>query len=391
MIDKDSKITILGAGIGGLTTAIALHQRGFKNISIYERRNKTTTIGAGLVLWSNAVKIIDKLELPREVKKVGGQILQMQRWTKNNEFLGAIEVNKINKYIGFDSYSISRTDLQNLLLNKINELNISINYNHNAIKISYQNNIASIKFENDISLKTQIVIGSDGRMNSTARQYVNGNNNPIYQNFVNWVGIIESEKTIFLDNNVIDFWGVGERFGIVPINKNKGYWAGGKSLPINSSYKNKNHKIELLKLFSSWSPKINEVIQLTKEDTIKYIEVFDHNPTPKWFKHNVCLLGDSAHASLPTSGQGACQAIEDAWHFASILEKSESIEKAFKEFQNNRFQKTTSITMVGRELAKSLFNEDISYCEQRNKKAKTTNYNISSRNIAELWSKNLPK
>ncbi|WBX71175.1 FAD-dependent monooxygenase [Tenacibaculum retecalamus] len=391
MKGKHSKIVVLGAGIGGLTTAIALRQKGFKNISIYERREKATTIGAGLVLWSNATKILHKLELLTEIEKVGGELEQMQRWTKNEEFLGAIKVNNINTSIGFKSYSISRMDLQNILLKKVNELNVSIYYNHNALNISYQDNISSISFKNDISVNAQIIIGADGRMDSIARQYVNGNNTPIYQNFVNWIGIVESEKPIFSENNVLDFWGCGERFGIVPINKNKGYWAGGKSLPLNSSIKNKNNKTELKKLFNSWSPKIKEIIEFTEDKNIKYIEVFDHNPIMKWHKNNVCLLGDAAHASLPTSGQGACQAIEDAWHFASFLDKSETIEKAFNDFQTSRFEKTATITMAGRDLAKSLFNEDEEYCEQRNENAKETDYEIASQNIAKLWSKNLPK
>ena len=391
MIDKNSEIVILGAGIGGLTTALALHQNGFKNINIYERRKKVTTIGAGLVLWSNATKILEKLELLTEVQKVGGQLEQMQRWTNKDFFLGTLNINNINAFIGSKSYSISRTDLQSTLLKKVNELNISIYYNYNALNISHQDNITSIKFYNKVSVNAQIVIGADGRMNSIARKYVNGNNTPIYQNFVNWIGIVESDKPIFLENNVLDFWGCGERFGIVPINGNKGYWAGGKSLPINSSFKNKNNKTELKKLFNSWSPKIKEIIELTEDKNIKYIEVFDHNPIPNWHKNNVCLLGDSAHASLPTSGQGACQAIEDAWHFASILEESETIEEAFNHFQRNRFEKTTTITMAGRDLAKSLFNENEMYCEQRNENAKKTNYRIASENIAKLWSKNLPK
>lgn len=391
MKDKYSKIVILGAGIGGLTTAIALRQKGYKNISIYERREKTTTIGAGLVLWSNATKILHKLELLTKIEKVGGQLEQMQRWTKNETFLGAININNINTSIGFKSHSISRTDLQNILLEKVNKLNIPIHYNHNAINISYQDNTTSISFENGISINAQIVIGADGRMNSIARQYVNEDNTPIYQNFVNWIGIVESDKPLFSENNVLDFWVCGERFGIVPINKNKGYWAGGKSLPLNSSFKSKNNKTELKKLFSSWSPKIKEIIELTEDKNIKYIEVFDHNPITNWHKNNVCLLGDSAHASLPTSGQGACQAIEDAWHFASILEKSETIEKAFNDFQKSRFKKTTTITMAGRDLAKSLFNENKKYCEQRNENAKKTDYKIASQNIAKLWSNNLPK
>ncbi|NHN25984.1 hypothetical protein FIA58_009890 [Flavobacterium jejuense] len=117
--------------------------------------------------------------------------------------------------------------------------------------LSNQGNRASLTFENTIKINADIIIGADGRMNSVARQYVNGNNTPIYQNFVNWIGILESNKPIFLENNVLDFWGQGERFGIVPINKYKGYWTGGKSLPLNTSLKNRNNKTQLLKIFGS--------------------------------------------------------------------------------------------------------------------------------------------
>ena len=391
MKNKDCKITILGAGVGGLTTAIALYQRGFKNIDIYERRKNATTIGAGLVLWSNATHLLKKLGLLTAIEKVGGSLVQMQRWTKENEFLGAIEVETINSSIGTKSYSISRADLQDVLLEKIKELNIKIHYNHHATNIHYQKNNAIIDFEHHTSVTAEMVIGADGRMNSITRKYINGENTPVYHHFVNWIGIVESEKPIFSENNVLDFWGYGERFGIVPITKHKGYWAGGKSLPLNAPFKDKNHKKELLKLFHSWPDEIKEITQRTSEENIKYIEVFDHHPISTWYKNNVCLLGDSAHAALPTSGQGACQAIEDAWHFASILEKSETIEETFITFQETRLEKTTAILMAGRNLTNSLFNEDIAYGKQRNEIAKNTDYSVASENIATLWAKQLPR
>ncbi len=388
---KDSEIAILGAGVGGLTTAIALHQSGFRNIQIYERRNKATTIGAGIVIWANASKILSRLNLISEIEKIGGSINEMQRWTEKGEFIGSININEIDSYIGAKSFSISRKDLQEILLQKIDKLNIPIHYNHNAQQISTQKNTAFINYENGIEIKADILVGADGRMNSIARKYVNVTNQPIYQNFVNWIGIVESEHPVFPENNVLDYWGCGERFGIVPINKYKGYWAGGKSLPLNSSFKNQNPKDLLFELFGSWSPNIKEVIALTNEENIKYIEVFDHNPIPKWYRNNVCLIGDAAHAALPTSGQGACQAIEDAWHFASILEKAETTEEAFSQFQQLRFDKTTAITMAGRNFAKSVFNEDPQFCEERNKNAKKADYKSAGKNIAKLWSKDLPK
>jgi 2-polyprenyl-6-methoxyphenol hydroxylase-like FAD-dependent oxidoreductase len=384
-MDTRKEIVILGAGIGGLTTAIALRQKGFENVRIYERRHTVRTIGAGIVIWANASKIFTTLNLINEIEQVGGSLNEMQRWTEKGEFIGAISVKEIDSRIGTKSFSINRNDLQEILLQKIRELNIPINYNHNAQQISAKKNTAIIRFENDVEVNADIIIGADGRMNSIARKYVNKDNSPVYQNFVNWIGIVESDKPIFKEKTILDFWGCGERFGIVPINKYKGYWAGGKSLPINSPSKNENHKSYLLKLFKNWPNEINNIIELSNEENIKYIEVFDHKPIQRWHKKNVCLLGDAAHAALPTSGQGACQAIEDAWHLASILAKSQNTEYAFNKYNNIRLDKTTKIIMAGRQLAQSIFNEDGAYCEQRNELAKKTDYKKAAENIAELW------
>ena len=383
---KNTKIAILGAGVGGLTTAIALHQKGFLNISIYERRQSATTIGAGIVLWANATKILEELTLLPEIEKVGGKISKMQRLTEKNEFLGAINVKEIDKKIGYPSIAISRKNLQEILLQKITELKIEILYNHKATKIKNK----SIIFDKNKTSTADIIIGADGRMNSIAREYVNGNNKPVYQNFTNWIGILESDEPIFTKNNVLDFWGCGERFGIVPISKFKGYWAGAKSLSLNSPYREEDNKEILIKLFGHWSSRIKSIIQLTKNENIKYIEVFDHDPITNWYKDNVCLIGDAAHSALPTSGQGACQAIEDAFHLSNLLDKETKTEMAFLKFQKIRFEKTTIITMAARDYAKSLFNTNKEFCEQRNQKAQNTDYQKSSIGIAELWSKDLP-
>jgi 2-polyprenyl-6-methoxyphenol hydroxylase-like FAD-dependent oxidoreductase len=384
-MDRRKEIVILGAGIGGLTTAISLRQKGFENIHIYERRHSATTIGAGVVIWANASKVLFALNLINEIEQVGGSVNEMQRWTEKGEFIGSINIKGIDTKIGAKSFSIHRNDLQEILLQKIRELNIPVNYNHNAQQISTQKNTVSIIFGNSIEIKADIIVGADGRMNSITRKHVNKDNSPVYQNFVNWIGIVQSDKPIFKENTILDFWGCGERFGIVPINKHKGYWAGGKSLPINSTTKNENHKSYLLKLFKNWPNEIKKIIELSNQENIGHIEVYDHNPIKRWYKNNVCLLGDAAHAALPTSGQGACQAIEDAWYFASILAESQNTEHAFNEYNNTRLDKTTKIIMAGRQLAQSIFNEDGAFCEQRNELAKKMDYKKATENIAELW------
>lgn len=389
-MNRKSKIAIIGGGIGGLTTAITLQQKGFTNIFIYERRSEMQSIGAGFVIWANASWVLNKLGLLNNVKIFGGRLNLMQRWTETGEYLGGIDIKKIDTEIGYPSYAVSKEEFQNLLQKKVFELGLNLENNIDVVSIEDNGSGNSfLRLADNTTVSADLIIGADGRMNSIARKYIHGNNQPVYQNYINWVGILESNNPLPIENNVLDYWGCGERFGIVPISENKVYWAGCKALPLNSSNTEPTDQHELLKIFQHWSPLIKKVLEQTQETNIKRIPIFDHNPNPVWFKNNVCLLGDAAHASLPTSGQGACQAIEDAWHLATQLSTFETLTDSFEAYKNIRFEKTTAITLSARDFAKSLFSTDNDHCLERNRKAKLTDYRNATYGITELWAREL--
>ena len=391
-MDRKLKIAIIGGGIGGLTTAIALQQKGFTDIVVYERRAEMQSVGAGFVIWANASWVLNKLGLLDDVKLFGGRLNQMQRWTEDGDYLGGIDIAKIDEQIGNPSYAVSKAEFQFFLQKKVNELGIELQNNSTVVDIEDNGNENSfLRLADNSIIQADIIIGADGRMNSISKKYVQSNNLPIYQDYINWVGILETDNPLPTKNNVLDYWGCGERFGIVPISEYKAYWAGCKALPLNSYNTEPTDQGELLKIFQHWSPLIKTVLEQTRETDIKRIPIFDHNPNPVWFKNNVCLLGDSAHASLPTSGQGACQAIEDAWHLTKQLSTFETLRESFEAYKNIRFEKTTAITLSGRDFAKSLFNTDNDYCLERNRKAKLADYKNATNGMTELWSRGLNK
>jgi len=93
---------------------------------------------------------------------------------------------------------------------------------------------------------------------------------------------------------------------------------------------------------------------------------------------------------LPTSGQGACQALEDAWHLANYLsENSTDLDYTFSKFTQLRLSKTTGIINAGRGLASSIFNSDRAYCKVRNESSKKTDYLQVAKSMAEGWSNGL--
>lgn len=323
----------------------------------------------------------------------------MKRFTHTGKAIGNLNISKLNQLMGFASYSILRQDLINALTLRAHALGIQIHYKHNVTALRHTEshtksqplNYATVTFDNGKTISPQLIIGADGRMKSYARQYVHGNNTPIYQGFINWVGTVEMDTPLFDESAVHDYWGIGKRFGIVPLSTTKAYWAGGAAANHIEHLQPANYKAELNHLVSGWPEPINQVINNTPSESIHKIYVHDHNPINVWHKHNVLLLGDAAHAPLPTSGQGACQALEDAWQFTqALIANKNDIQQACTDFTQRRHSKTSGIIMAGRQLAASIFNTNIEYCQQRNEASKNTNYNAMIKGMAKGWASGLP-
>jgi len=387
------KISILGGGIGGLSTAIFLQKAGF-DVVIYERFSSFSGIRAGIACWPNATFILEQLGVLGEVERLSGSVKAMNRYSNDGGKLGSLDINYVNSLMGYPSYSILRKDLLSVLSNALHDLNVPIYYDHKVVDvITNSAGKVSVIFGNGNQVHTKdddIVIGADGRMNSLSRRFVHGSNSPIFQGFVNWIGVFESDENVFDDICVSDYWGIGERFGIVPVSNKKAYWAGGSvSSPIKE-IQPENYKSELMAHFEHWPAPISDIIQSTPLDRINKIYVHDYDPITTWYKKNLVLLGDAAHSPLPTSGQGACQALEDAWHLTNCLMLQSSSDAAFERFTELRYAKTTSIIMGGRQLAASIFNANSGFCHQRNENSKQTDYQNVAVGMAKGWSSGLP-
>ena len=385
------KIAILGGGVAGVSSAIALKQKGF-DVSIYERHESTSNIGAGIVVWPNAAYVLEQLGVLREIEAVSGHPTRMRRLSSTNEELGAIDIEKINNHMGYSSLSILRSDFQNILISKLGSIGVAIQYAHAVTNIETENpGQAEVHFQDGSKITADVIIGADGRMASYARQYVHGDNAPVYQGFINWIGVYESEQESFEEIAVADYWGVGERFGIVPVTKHKGYWAGGVACADIGPRNQAEYKAELSSIFSDWPQSVQMMINHTPVERINKLYVHDHDPIQTWHKHNLIVIGDAAHAPLPTSGQGACQALEDAWHLTNCLnDNPHDLQKAFGKFTEIRFEKTVAIIMAARGFAASLFNRDEKFCMARNENSRNTDFAKVAAAMSRGWGQHLP-
>jgi len=384
-------IVILGAGIAGSSAAIALHQQGHR-VRLYERRDALTTMGAGLVLWPNASFVLAELGLLPEVAAMSGRPLEMRRMDPQGGSLGAIDISTLDGLMGHSSYSILRRDLQALLLRHLAAQGIEVAFNHCVKAIEQGGDGSAVVCLADGSrICADLIVGADGRMNSLTRQYVTGSNTPVYQGFVNWIGVAESTSALVEDITIDDYWGIGQRFGLVAVTPHKIYWAAAKAVDIADASAQEESKSTIEKMFENWAEPIGRVIRATTNDAIRKIRVHDLDPIPVWHRDNVLLIGDAAHAPLPTSGQGACQALEDAWHLArSVTQGKNDLTGALVAFTQKRAAKTMTLTERARISAQTLFSVDKARCAIRNETAKASDPMADVQAMAKSWGAHLP-
>lgn len=383
------KIAILGGGIAGIGCAIGLIQKGFE-VTVYEKHLAASDIGAGIVVWPNAAFVLEQFGMLDDIAQVSGRPRIMRRMARDGASLGALSIETIDSRMGYASHAILRKDLLRVLQARLESLGGAVRYHHQIVRITTgAASEAEVHCSNGATIKADLIIGADGRMASLARHYVTGHNKPVYQGFINWIGVCERGE--FDAGEVSDYWGTGERFGIVPVSRNKAYWAGGA---VHAGIGTRNageYKDELDRIFSSWPKPVRDILRASDAGKINKIYVHDHDPVQTWHRHNLVLVGDAAHASLPTSGQGACQALEDAWHLVNCLaDGAHDLPSALDKFTGLRFQKTANITIAGRRLAASLFNRDEEFCRERDERSRRNDFHGDAVAMANGWAHALP-
>lgn len=328
-------IDIIGAGIGGLTTAIAFEQKGIKT-RIFEQAEQIKEVGAGIILANNAMQVYEKLGLRKVIEENGNSISSMNITKSCLKPLSTIDLSYFEQKRNIKNIAIHRGKLQQLLTDKLKSTEITLDHKLTSI---VKNGIDyDLNFKNGHQTQSSTVIGADG-LNSIVRQNIFPNNSIRNAKQICWRGVTEYELPLKFGNELNEAWGKSERFGFVQIAENKVYWYALKSFKKNMNEFSIN---DLNEYFSNYNAIIKDIINSTKKEHINTAEISDLKPTNTWFKGNVCLIGDAAHATTPNMGQGACQAIEDAYVLSECLNKYK-ITKAFAEYQKLRLPKAHQV------------------------------------------------
>jgi 2-polyprenyl-6-methoxyphenol hydroxylase-like FAD-dependent oxidoreductase len=341
---KPPRIDIIGAGIGGLTAAIALQQRGFQ-VRVYEQAQTLEPIGAGITLANNAMQVYEKLGIRQALQAQGNPISVLKITQPNLQAISTIDLRPFEQKNGVKNVAIHRGALQQVLLDQLPTEDVHLD--HSLLQVEKQHNSYQLIFENKPPVTSSVLIGADG-LHSAVRRELFSSNQVRYVRQVCWRGVTDYALPARYRHELNEAWGKSDRFGFVQLGHNQTYWYALKSFQRNPE---EFSATELKKYFRKYHPLIRKIINVTPPERIHTSEIADLKPSRQWYLKNACLIGDAAHATTPNLGQGACQAIEDAYVLAECLYRYETNE-AFAAFARLRLPKAHQVVNTSWTLGK---------------------------------------
>ena len=337
--DRMKQFAIIGGGIGGLTLGIALLRKGM-NVRIYESAPVFKPLGAGLSLATNAMKALADIGVDQEVMRAGKMIKQMFGKDHHGRMISSTDAEALTRRFGVvNNFTIHRADLHRVLVDLLPEKVIETG--KQLLDFQADSRGVTISFADGSRAQADYLIACDGIHSPVRKKLVPGSE-PRYAGYTCWRAVIDTVPEGFNENETVETWGPGRRFGTVPLSNGRVYWFATLNAKQNDAAMRACGSKELGTIFKAFHFPVPQLLARTKNEEIIWSDIIDIKPITQFAFGPVVLMGDAAHATTPNLGQGACMAIEDAATLANALGKYQP-EEAFRKFEQHRIRRTTGI------------------------------------------------
>jgi salicylate hydroxylase len=314
------KVAIIGAGVGGLTAAVALARKGIE-VEIYEQASALGPVGASLQLGPNALRLMAELELLEPLRTVGmvPDAVEFVRWEDGSLLLHTDLGSAMEDHFGAPQLDLFRPDLHRILLERCPPG--AVHLGARVQRVEQSDSGVVLTLADGTRAAADLAVAADG-IRSTIRQQLLGADHPEFAGTVVYRGLAERAAVVEHHPRTVDMYWIGpERHGVC-------YWiSSGRLLAVNCSVRDAEFSkeswtleasvSEVLRDFEGWDDGL-----LARIRGCRWVlrgAVFVRRPIDQWSYGLVTLLGDAAHAMAPFQAQGAAQAVEDAFVLGECL------------------------------------------------------------------------
>jgi salicylate hydroxylase len=349
MTNRDLSIAVIGAGIGGLTAAVALRQAGFA-VDVYEQAGELTEIGGGINMGPNAVRVLYRLGLAEGLLREGVRPLgtHQRRW-QDGRSLQRARLNPLcEELYGAPHLTIHRADLLAVIAAAFPAQHVHLG--RRLVDVADRGDRAEAHFADGSRAAADVVIGADG-IHSAARGRLFGDEPPQFAGCVAYRGLVPAERIADLGLEIgSQSWvGPGGHFVHYFVSRRRllNFVGWTEHDEWNREDWTDRATIErALAAFAGWHKQVRRIIAAA--ETCFIWALFDRDPLPVWSQGRITLLGDACHPMYPFMGQGAAQAIEDGATLAACLTAEPDPVAALQRYERLRLPRVSRLQAMSR-------------------------------------------
>jgi 2-polyprenyl-6-methoxyphenol hydroxylase-like FAD-dependent oxidoreductase len=348
--DGRARTIIVGAGIGGLTAAIALRQAGADPLVVERAPSlEALQLGAGLHLWTNALQALRQLGLAEQVAAIGTPMRTQRYLDWRGRSLGTLDVEGISHRLGAPTVGVSRPQFHRVLADALDGTQVRLG----AACVGFEQDRrgVTVRFDDGTEERGDVLVGADG-IGSVVRRQLHGPTPPVYAGYTAWRAICDFSHPRVPVGEMWIHWGRGARILHYHVSGQRLYWLALVKAPQGGSDPPGGRRRAVTERYRGWPEPIEAMLASTDESAISRADVVDRDPIGHWGTGRVTLLGDAAHPMTPNLAQGAGQAIEDGVALARALDEDADAVAALRTYEQRRAERANGLSetsrMVGR-------------------------------------------
>ncbi len=345
---------IAGAGIAGLTSAIALRERGIE-ATVLERAGAAQEIQVGgcIHMWHNGMRGLQRIGVGDRLLELAGEAAVVDRAefrTANGRLMYGWSVREIERQVGSPTFGVRRPDLHRVLLDAVEDG--VVRFGETCEGFEQDGEGVRVRLASGEEERGDVLIGADG-MRSALRAELPGATQPRYAGYVSWQAIARVGTDVVPVGLFRVLWGRGARFLFYRIGPEDVYWEGTFAAPAGGGEPVERRRQAVLERFRGWSAPVETIVGATEGEAITRADMYDRPTSKQWGAGRVTLIGDAAHAMTNALGQGANQAIEDAVVLAGRLADGADPADGLRAYEAERIPRTTKFASMSWSLARA--------------------------------------